>query len=408
MNQPGKREPRRDPAAGSAFRRPFRRVIEAGSDIIGLSETVIRASSREHPADGVLRRELGNRHDLTPAEATEVSRSVFAFYRWFGWLDKKAAVRGQVRRAIELSERFAEKPESFPEAELIERAVPEWLKAEMGVSGAWARAIQAPPKVWLRAKRGQGKEVARKLGDCVILGEGVLGDTLEYRGRQDLFRTAEFHGGEFELQDVNSQVVALVCNPQPGETWWDACAGEGGKTLHFSELMQNKGLIWASDRALWRLEKLKRRAARAKAFNYRATAWDGGARAPTKTKFDGVLVDAPCSGAGTWQRNPHARWTMTPADARELSQLQQRILRVAAGCVKPGGRLVYAVCSLLRSETAVVTEAFENRASDFTPLAVANPLNPSAAPASKLWFWPQDCGGNGMFVAVWSRRGAAV
>jgi hypothetical protein len=85
---------------------------------------------------------------------------------------------------------------------------------------------------------------------------------LEYRGTQDLFRTPEFHKGSFELQDINSQAVGIICEPKPGETWWDACAGEGGKLLHLSELMENKGLIWASDRVEWRLKKLKQRTAR--------------------------------------------------------------------------------------------------------------------------------------------------
>src|SRR6185295_12507460 len=138
--------------------------------------------------------------------------------------------------------------------------------------------------------------VAQRLGNCKRFGSGALADTLEYNGNNDLFRTPEFHEGEFELQDISSQAVGLICNPKPGETWWDACAGEGGKLLHLSGLMENKGLIWASDRAAWRLQKLKRRTARAKVFNYRSAPWNGEAKLPTKTKFDGVLLDAPCSG----------------------------------------------------------------------------------------------------------------
>src|SRR6185503_8199501 len=124
-----------------------------------------------------------------------------------------------------------------------------------------------------------------KLGECWISGNPGLGDTLEYRGREDLFRMREFHAGAFEVQDISSQIVGLTCAPEPGETWWDACAGEGGKLLHLSDLMQNKGLIWASDRVEWRLKRLKLRAGRAKAFNYRSAIWDGGAKPPTKTRF---------------------------------------------------------------------------------------------------------------------------
>ncbi|HMO65414.1 MAG TPA: 16S rRNA (cytosine(967)-C(5))-methyltransferase, partial [Verrucomicrobiota bacterium] len=130
----------------------------------------------------------------------------------------------------------------------------------------------------------------------------ALPDTLRYAGPLDLFRTEPFQAGRFELQDLASQLVGHLCAPQPGETWWDACAGEGGKMLHLSDLMQNRGLIWASDRSARRLAALRLRAARARCFNWRAAPWDGGLRLPTRTRFDGVLLDAPCTGLGTWGR----------------------------------------------------------------------------------------------------------
>jgi 16S rRNA (cytosine967-C5)-methyltransferase len=173
--------------------------------------------------------------------------------------------------------------------------------------------------------------------------------------------------------------------------------------------MDNRGLIWASDRALWRLQKLKRRAARAKVFNYRVASWDGGPKLPTKTKFDGVLIDAPCSGVGTWHRNPHARWTTTPEDVQELAQLQLQLLMNAAAAVKPGGKLVYAVCTLLRAETTEVVARFSREQPSFERVALANPLKPESAPKPELYLWPQHHGGNGMFIAVWKKtEGTAV
>jgi 16S rRNA (cytosine967-C5)-methyltransferase len=169
--------------------------------------------------------------------------------------------------------------------------------------------------------------------------------------------------------------------------------------------MQNKGLIWASDRVEWRLKKLKRRTARAQIFNYRAAFWDGGENLPTKTKFDGVLVDAPCTGVGTWQRKPHGRWTTTPQDVKELSELQERILVNVAGSLKPGGKLVYSVCTLTQSETTGVAEVFARRFADFKPLPLACPLAPDKPASAQHWIWPQDFGGNGMFVAAWRREG---
>src|SRR6185369_226103 len=133
---------------------------------------------------------------------------------------------------------------------------------------------------------------------------------------------------------------------------------------------------WASDRAEWRLKHLKRRTARAKAFNYRAALWNGGAKLPTKTKFDGVLLDAPCSGVGTWQRNPHARWTTTLEDVKELAAVQKQLLANVAPSVKPGGKLVYAVCTLTKSETTEVMEDFEKRFPEFKAVTVKNPIKP--------------------------------
>lgn len=225
----------------------------------------------------------------------------------------------------------------------------------------------------------------------------LAADALRYTGTRDLFLTPWFHEGAFEIQDLSSQLVSIFAAPQPKQTWWDACAGEGGKLLHLADLMDNKGLIWASDRSVRRLENLKRRAARAHIFNFRAAAWEGGPRLPTKALFDGVLVDAPCSGVGTWQRNPHARWTTTPNDVRELAVVQRSLLERVAGALKPGGRLIYSVCTLTRSETVAVADAFGAAHPEFEPL----PL-PGGTPYVTLW--PHQLNANGMFVAGWRRK----
>lgn len=373
------------------------------SGVLRLAERIIRAASREHPADAMLRAELRAQHGLSREAGSRVSKAVFAYFRWRGWLDCGRLILEQIEHALALAERFATRPDSFDDADLMARAVPGWLATVMEPIPAWVRVLQTEPRLWLRARHGRGRALAGKLGHCRAFGEGPMADALEYRGRSDLFRTREFHAGEFELQDISSQAVGLICNPRPGEKWWDACAGEGGKTLHLAELMENQGSIWASDSAGWRLAMLKRRAARAGVFNYRAVTWDGGPRLPTKTVFDGVLVDAPCTGIGTWQRNPHARWTTTAQDVKELSEVQTRLLLNAAAGVKPGGRLVYAACTLTRLETAEVVKAFEERSPHFERLAVHNPLVPGSPPREMLFLWPQETGGNGMCLAAWVR-----
>lgn len=363
---------------------------------------VIRATGREKPADQALRDILKKHRDLPPFDAAAVSRAVFTYYRWHAWLRDERTVDARMRLSRRLAQRFA--ANTIPLSELRAKVVPAWASEVMEVTDVWLRSLQQEPTLWLRAKRGASEALLRKLpgaerGDS-------LPDALRFAGETDLFKTPEFHAGEFEIQDIASQAVGWFCAPQPGETWWDACAGEGGKLLHLSDLMQNKGLIWASDRAEWRLKTLKRRTARAKAFNYRAAAWDGGAKLPTKTKFDGVLVDAPCSGLGTWQRNPHARWTTTSADVRELTEVQKRLLTNVAGSVKPGGKLIFAVCTLTRDETTGVVTHFNATQSDFEPLALpeVQASGRSFGHAPTVTLWPQDLGGNGMFIAGWRRK----
>ena len=373
-----------------------------------LVATVIRRASRNAPADAVLREELKRQSGLSAADSHAVSRAVFVCFRWHGWLDQEDSIARQVEQAIAMDERFRLEPAAFADHELISKSVPAWIGEHLEISPAWVRALQTEPQLWLRSRLGHGPELARSLGGCVGLGAGRLADALCYAGSTDLFCSREFQAGEFELQDLSSQAVGWLCNPQPVETWWDVCAGEGGKTLHLAELMDNHGLIWATDRSQWRLQRLQRRAARAQVFNYRMRQWDASAALPFKTKFDGVLVDAPCTGVGTWHRNPQARWTTEPRDVQELAEIQQRILDWVAPAVKPDGKLVYSVCTLTRAETVEAAVAFEARHPEFKPLPQPSPFPPTSPPQAQHWFWPQDHGGNGMFVATWRKSASAA
>ena len=369
-----------------------------------IAAEVIRKTGRDKPADAALREVLKQHRELAPFDATEIAKTVFIYYRWHVWLREERGVESKMWLALRLDERFRANESNVPLSELRAKAVPAWTAESMEVNDDWLRSLQRQPKLWLRAKRGQAEALAGKLFAADV--SPLLPDALVFEGEADLFKTPEFHAGEFEIQDIASQMVGLLCDPQPGETWWDTCAGEGGKTLHLSDLMQNKGLLWASDRAEWRLQKLKRRTGRAKVFNYRSVFWDGGAKLPTKTKFDGVLVDAPCSGIGTWQRNPQARWTTTVDDVRELSEIQRNLLANVAPSVKPGGKLIFSVCTLTRAETTEVMEAFNASQPDFDPLIFPEiKLNDrTVAGASSVAIWPQDLGGNGMFIAGWRRK----
>ncbi len=372
---------------------------------------VLASISADQRADTALRFYFETRRYLQPLAKRAISHAVFVYFRWFSWLDPKSAPQKRLEHAFLLHERFTADPKTIKPEALAALAVPAWLASEMDVSADYLRQLQRDPALWLRARPGKGHALAKSLFAAEVSPRAT--DAVRFTGTQDLFKTDQFKSGEFEIQDLGSQLVGHAAAPLPGETWWDACAGEGGKTLHLADLMMNKGLIWSTDRNDKRLDTLKRRAARAKLFNYRTALWDGSAKLPTKTKFDGILLDAPCSGVGTWQRNPHARWSTTPDDVRELATTQLALLNHVAGSLKPRGRLIYAVCTLTRSETTAVAAAFTAAHPELEPAAVfpdvgsqmpeASQKN-SPPPASSVFLWPHELNANGMFIAAWRRR----
>lgn len=365
-----------------------------------LAARIVDRTSDENPADMVLRQTLYRRRGLSPYDAAWISRAVFSFFRWQRWMNHEHPLEDRIREGVEFANRFSKEPSSFSDAELVERSLPDWAAAHMPVTAELARAVQTEPSLWLRCRPAFTEETIYQLRDTE---PGPLPDSLRYTGRADLFLDRGFQSGAYEIQDLASQAVGLVCNPHPPEIWWDACAGEGGKTLHLSSLIGGKSLIWASDRAEWRLERLRQRTGRAKCFNYRAVHWDGGEIPPTKTRFDGILVDAPCSGIGTWGRNPHSRWTTTLRDVEELAAIQKRLLMNVADSLKPGGRLIYSACTLTNDETSQVADWFTNERPEFETLAMMNPFQPDEPPVTQMHLWPQQTGGNGMFVAAWTK-----
>jgi 16S rRNA (cytosine967-C5)-methyltransferase len=372
--------------------------MHLSSRVLNVLATVLQAAESK-PADAVLRSVLRS-DEFRSEDKRLISRSVFTYFRWLRWLDALKPLRAQFEHAWELADTFAQNPKAISDRDLKERVLPEWVHEMMTVSPALLRELQREPRLWLRATPGQGNNLAQALGDARL--HPVIPDALWYGGAEDLFQTAQFRNGDFEIQDLSSQIVSHLCSPQPGETWWDACAGEGGKTLHLCDLMQNKGTVWASDPAQWRLNILKRRAARARLFNYRLKPWTHEHQLPTKTKFDGILVDAPCSGIGTWGRNPHARWTTKPSSIRRMAEIQSQILTKIADSLKPSGKLIYSVCTLTDVETHEIAEIFEATHPNFTPEPAINPLA-SPEQSARFELLPQHLHANGMFIAIWRK-----
>ncbi len=184
-------------------------------------------------------------------------------------------------------------------------------------------------------------------------------DALKLTERANVFKTASFKDGLFEVQDASSQLVAAYLDVQPGMKVVDTCAGAGGKTLHLASLMQNKGQIIAMDIYESKLKKLKIRARRNGIHNIDIKVIDS--TKPIKklyNKADRVLIDAPCSGLGVLKRNPDAKWKLQPEFLEDIRKTQQDILQRYSKMVKPGGKLVYATCSVLPSENQDQVQTF--------------------------------------------------
>ncbi len=210
-----------------------------------------------------------------------------------------------------------------------------------------------------------------------------------------------FHAGKIEVQDEGSQLAALAVGVKPGDTVIDLCAGAGGKTLALAALMQGQGRLIASDTDRGRLSALPQRLARAGVENVEIRLLDprreASALADLAGLADHVLVDAPCSGTGTWRRNPEARWRLTPERLTKLEGEQDRLLALAATLVRPGGVLTYVVCSLLPAEGEARVAALLATTAEFVPAPFCIPGADVSVATHVLS--PGDQGCDGFFIA---------
>ena len=243
----------------------------------------------------------------------------------------------------------------------LKESIPDWMD-ELGVKElgekVWSTEIAAqnqPAKViWrvntLKTTREKLHSLLMDLDiETTFLKDQP--DALVLKERANVFMTDAFKEGMFEVQDANSQLVAAFLDVKPGMRVVDTCAGAGGKTLHLASLMENKGQLIAMDLYESKLKQLKLRAKRNGAFNIEPRVIDG-----TKSikklheKADRVLIDAPCSGLGVMKRNPDSKWKLQPEFIDNIRKVQAEVLENYSKIVKPGGKMVYATCSILPSE----------------------------------------------------------
>jgi len=364
------------------------------------------------------------------ASADVLIQRGFAARRYAGSKDRRA-IRGLVYDAIRLC---GERPESGRAALLaLAAADPELAAtfdgspygpvpiaageaaAQAGVAPAWlidafaasgigmdqAAALldRAPLDLRVNTLKANVAQIRAALPDALPV-DGV--DTaLRFPSDTPVEKTQPYLDGWIEVQDAGSQTVTLAAGAQPGARVVDLCAGGGGKTLALAAAMENRGELLASDSDRPRLSRLLPRAERAGVSIVETRLLNPGREGEPLADWTGtadvVLIDAPCSGTGTWRRNPEARWRLTPARLAKLVEIQARLLDVGAALVKPGGTLIHIVCSLLDAEGADQAEAFLARQPGWSAAPLALPLGTPHGPGMRLT--PLSHSTDGFFVA---------
>jgi 16S rRNA (cytosine967-C5)-methyltransferase len=303
--------------------------------------------------------------------------------------------------------------------------LPDWLanrlREQLDDDGFWALvetfSASAPLDLRVNTQKAKREAVLETLAAAQIEASPTPYSTIGIRipGKPALQKMPIYTEGHVEVQDEGSQLLSLLTAPKRGEMVVDFCAGAGGKTLALGALMRNTGRLYAFDVSAHRLDNLKPRLARSGLSNVYATqiAHENDDRIKRlRGKIDRVLVDAPCSGLGTLRRNPDLKWRQSPKALEELKVKQAAILASAARLLKPGGRLVYATCSVIPDENEGIADAFTAAHPDFVPLNAAEALSAAGVenaanlvtPAGHLRLWPHKHSTDGFFAVAWQKK----
>jgi len=412
------------------------------------TELVHRVLRFEQPADRVVADFFREQRALGVRDRHVLADGVFALVRrlplWRhladaanggrGEIDRRLAIlawqgnAGVLRAALDERERdWVERCRSFDLDALPERLrhnLPDWLaqpiQARLGSEfWPWVAAIDSPAPLDLRvnALKADRNEILARLHGAGIEAAATPYSPLGLRvvGKPALQKLDVFEHGLVEVQDEGSQLLALLTGAKRGEMVVDFCAGAGGKTLALGAAMRNTGRLYAFDTSGHRLDKLRPRLARSGLGNVHPAqiAHERDDRVKRLAgKVDRVLVDAPCSGSGTLRRHPDLKWRQSAESVAALGPTQHAILGAAARLVKPGGRLVYATCSVIDAENRGVTSEFDaSHGGDFARVPALSALQRAQVPSpdtlvdgNDLQLWSHRHGTDGFYAAIWERR----
>jgi len=396
----------------------------------------------EYPADAVVSRYFREHRELGHADRAFVAETVFAVLRRGRSLEARCAgklsdrarllvalavTRGWSQRELApvlkaSEEEWLAAAKALPEADLrpaVRCDLPDWLYARLEAQfGAdevlrLADALNQPAPLDLRVntiKTSREAVLERFAAEGIAAVPGTLSPlAIRLREKPALARHPLFLEGAFEVQDEGSQLLGFLLEPKRGEMVVDFCAGAGGKTLLLGALMKNTGRLYAYDVSDKRLAKMKPRLARSGLSNVHPVRIEHERDTKIKRlagKVDRVLVDAPCSGLGTLRRNPDLKWRQGEASVAELTVKQASILEAAARMVRPGGRVVYATCSLLEAENERVVDAFLAKHPEFTLVPASGVLarHGIEVAGDTLRLLPHRHNTDGFFAALLERK----
>ncbi|MFW2829969.1 RsmB/NOP family class I SAM-dependent RNA methyltransferase [Sphingomonas sp. ID0503] len=388
--------------------------VQAAIDI--LDEVITAARGGGAAADTIIARYFKARRYAGSKDRRAVRDHVYAAIRRAGEIpaDGRAAMIGVARDRPEIAALFdgsAHGPQPIEPGELSASSglVPQWLEARLcesvGLDGVAALLDRAPLDLRVNTLRTSRDALLDRLPEALPTPHARNGLRLpEGTNVEALDIWTE---GLIEIQDEGSQLLALAVGAGAGQTVVDLCAGAGGKTLALAAEMGGQGRLIACDADRGRLSRLAPRAARAGAATMiEMRLLDGGreleALGDLVGTADAVLIDAPCSGTGTWRRNPEARWRLTPERLAKTVALQARLIEVGAALVAPGGTLTYAVCSVLDEEGAAQVAAFLDRMDGWS---VDRPSLPAGrSRGAGMMLDPAHDETDGFFVARLRRR----
>ena len=419
-------------------------LLDACAELVRLTLTF------EHPADAVVSRFFRDNRGLGPRERATLAETVYTVLRkkllfdhlapsGSGPKERRLAILGFhgprdfLKSALtEQEKNWLDQCAAINPADLMERHrhnLPAWLvqplKDQLGDEFwplAESMAQNAPLDLRVNVLKEKRADVQKELARAAIKSVATPYSPwgLRIEGKPALTKLDAFTRGAIEVQDEGSQLLALLLDAKRGEMVVDFCAGAGGKTLAIGATMRSTGRLYAFDVSAHRLDALKPRMARSGLSNIHpaAIAHERDERIKRLAgKIDRVLVDAPCSGLGTLRRNPDLKWRQSAKAVQELVVKQAAILDSAARLLKPGGRLVYATCSILPQENEAIAEAFTAAHPDFVPLDAGEVLSQlkveqaaslcsgGETGTAYLRMWPHRHQTDGFFAAVWTRKG---